>query len=242
MTRFAVGDSTDGSPVDVRPERVELTPHGSSFDLSTCAGKPRPVRTPLVGSFNVANALAAATTALARGLRARRDRRRARRPIVVPGRIERVDAGQDFTVLVDYAHTPDALRVGARRRPRARRPGGRLVVVFGCGGDRDRAKRPLMGEIAASSADLAILTSDNPRSEDPETIADEIMVGVADDRTVERILDRRAAIRAALAVGPRRRRRGDRGQGPRDRADDRRPHRAVRRPRRRPRRARSAGA
>jgi UDP-N-acetylmuramoyl-L-alanyl-D-glutamate--2,6-diaminopimelate ligase len=200
ITRFATGNAADGSLVDVRSERVELTARGSSFDLATCAGAPRRVRTALVGSFNVANALAAATTALLAGYELDAIVAGLEQPIVVPGRMERIDAGQDFTVLVDYAHTPDALRsvLGAARELTA--TGGRLIAVFGCGGDRDRAKRPMMGEIAANATDFAYVTNDNPRSEDPETIAAEIMVGVDDDGAVERILDRRAAIRAAVAT------------------------------------------
>ena len=121
VTRFAVGDSADGSPVDVRPENVDLTPRGTAFELATSAGRPRPVRTALVGSFNVTNALAAATTALLAGFELDAIVAGLERPIVVPGRMERIDAGQDFTVLVDYAHTPDALPRRARRRARARR-------------------------------------------------------------------------------------------------------------------------
>ena len=113
----------------------------------------------------------------------------------VPGRFETVDEGQSFAVLVDYAHTPDSLEnVLAAARQLTQ---GRLHVVFGCGGDRDRGKRPLMGEIAARLADRVIVTSDNPRSEDPEAIIAEILAGVG--RPVEHDVDRRAAIRAAIA-------------------------------------------
>jgi len=121
-------------------------------------------------------------------------------PLIVPGRFERVDAGQPFPVLVDYAHTPDALsRVLAAARPLTG-AGGRVICVFGCGGDRDSAKRPLMGRAVAAAADVAVLTSDNPRSEDPQSIADAVLPGLADGLaavTVE--LDRRAAIAVALA-------------------------------------------
>jgi UDP-N-acetylmuramoyl-L-alanyl-D-glutamate--2,6-diaminopimelate ligase len=200
VTRFAVeGTSVDDHPLDVRAQNVELTPRSASFDLATCSSEPRRVRTSLLGSFNVENALAAATTALLSGFELDAIVAGLERPIVVPGRMERIDAGQAFTVLVDYAHTPDALRsvLGAARGLVA--PGGRVIAVFGCGGDRDREKRPMMGEIAARESDLAYVTNDNPRSEDPVTIVDDIMVGVADDRDVSRILDRRAAIREALA-------------------------------------------
>jgi UDP-N-acetylmuramoyl-L-alanyl-D-glutamate--2,6-diaminopimelate ligase len=119
----------------------------------------------------------------------------------VPGRFERVDAGQPFTVLVDYAHTPDSLD-NLLRAARAV-TGGRVIVVFGCGGDRDRAKRPLMGEIAGRLADMAVVTSDNPRSEDPEAIVAQVAEGVAHTAGPDGFLvevDRRAAIRAALAM------------------------------------------
>jgi UDP-N-acetylmuramoyl-L-alanyl-D-glutamate--2,6-diaminopimelate ligase len=113
----------------------------------------------------------------------------------VPGRFERVEAGQDFAVLVDYAHTPDSLEnVLAAARALTE---GRVHVVFGCGGDRDRGKRPLMGEIAVRLADRVIVTSDNPRSEDPEAIIDEILVGTGPG--VDHDVDRRAAIIQAIA-------------------------------------------
>jgi UDP-N-acetylmuramoyl-L-alanyl-D-glutamate--2,6-diaminopimelate ligase len=200
VTRFAIGDSPPGEPAaDVRAQRIELSPTGTTFELVTCAGKPVRVRTALVGSFNVVNALAAATTALLAGFELEAIVAGLERPIVVPGRLERVDAGQDFTVLVDYAHTPDALQsvLGAARE--LVRPGARLISVFGCGGDRDREKRPMMGEIAARLSDRAYVTTDNPRSEDPEAIVNDILVGVPQGSPVETILDRRAAIREAVA-------------------------------------------
>jgi UDP-N-acetylmuramoyl-L-alanyl-D-glutamate--2,6-diaminopimelate ligase len=204
VTRFAVDGTdearADDAPADVRAQRVELTPRGSSFDLSACASAPRRVRTSLVGSFNVANALAAATTALLAGFELDEIVAGLEAPTVVPGRMERVDAGQDFTVLVDYAHTPDALQSVLTAARDLVGPGGRLISVFGCGGDRDREKRPMMGEIAALGSDHTVVTSDNPRSEDPVSIVDDIMVGIADDREVERILDRRSAIARALAT------------------------------------------
>ena len=118
----------------------------------------------------------------------------------VPGRLEPVVAGQAFQVLVDYAHTPDAL-ANVLRTVRGLAGAHRVIVVFGCGGDRDRGKRPLMGYIAAHMADLAIVTSDNPRSEDPDTIIEEIIVDAGDARGHLRIEpDRRAAIAEAIAV------------------------------------------
>ena len=123
-------------------------------------------------------------------------------PVVVRGRAERVDAGQPFVVLVDYAHAPGELDavLGAARALAGEQGAGRVIVVFGCGGDRDPSKRPLMGAAAGRGADVAVLTSDNPRSEDPQEIADAVLSGLgsgAADVLVE--LDRRAAIREALS-------------------------------------------
>ena len=179
---------------EVRAEDVHLEPGGSRFRLVTPVGEVA-VQTPLRGAFNVANVLAAASlahlmevalAAVAAGIGALDG---------VPGRLEPVEAGQPFTVLVDYAHTPGALAsVLATTRGITR---GRLIVVFGCGGDRDRAKRPLMGEVASRLADEVVVTSDNPRSEDPDEIIAEILAGIARPVMVEP--DRRVAIRTALA-------------------------------------------
>jgi UDP-N-acetylmuramoyl-L-alanyl-D-glutamate--2,6-diaminopimelate ligase len=151
VSRFAIDDPS----AHVTARRVELSPHGIRFELAACGGEPVPVRMSLVGSFNVVNALAAATTALVAGFELDAIVAGLEQPTVVPGRMERIDAGQDFTVLVDYAHTPAALdaALGAARDLVA--PGGQVIAVFGCGGDRDRAKRPLMGDIAARRADVA---------------------------------------------------------------------------------------
>jgi UDP-N-acetylmuramoyl-L-alanyl-D-glutamate--2,6-diaminopimelate ligase len=191
----------DGTTAAVRATDVRSDARGSSFVLSDARdGFTAAVRVHLPGAFNVSNALAAAAIARAAGLPdeavvAGLDRR-----VVVPGRMERVDRGQDFTLLVDYAHTPDALeRVLTAARPLAA-PGGRVIVVFGCGGDRDRAKRPRMGAIAAALADIAILTSDNPRSESPRGIAGEVLAGVPGEHRMLVELDRRAAIRDAIAA------------------------------------------
>jgi UDP-N-acetylmuramyl-tripeptide synthetase len=149
----------------------------------------------LLGDFNVANALAAAACAL--GLSRPLSDVVARLASVaqVPGRMERI-ADVPCVVLRDYAHTPDALeRALATLRPLTR---GRLIVVFGCGGDRDRGKRPIMGRIAAEGADLAVVTSDNPRTEDPGAIIDEVEQGMG-GVPHRRIVDRLAAIHAALA-------------------------------------------
>ena len=150
----------------------------------------------------------------------------------VPGRLEFVDEGQPFAVVVDYAHKPGSLeRVLLELRDLAR---GRVLCVFGCGGDRDREKRPVMGAIAAKLADVAIVTSDNPRSEEPLAIIEEVLAG-APDLEVEP--DRRAAIARAIESRARRRRRADRGQGQRAGPGDRRHRSSVRRQGRRARAA-----
>ncbi len=146
----------------------------------------------LLGRFNRENALAAASAARALGVGEAEIRQGIEAVERIPGRFESVDEGQPFTVLVDYAHTPGALRTALRSaRDLA---GGRVVCVFGAGGDRDRAKRPLMGKVVAELADVAVVTSDNPRSEDPGAIAAEVVDGLA----LEVELDRRLAIEHAL--------------------------------------------
>ena len=114
--------------------------------------------------------------------------------------MEPIDAGQEFAVLVDYAHTPDSLENVLQAARRLTPAPGRVICVFGCGGDRDRDKRPLMGEIAARLADVPVVTSDNPRSEDPEAIVAEITAGMTARDDVEVEVDRRAAIRGALEI------------------------------------------
>jgi UDP-N-acetylmuramoyl-L-alanyl-D-glutamate--2,6-diaminopimelate ligase len=153
---------------------------------------------PLAARFNVENALTAATAALALGLPAGAVREGLANARGVPGRFEAVRCGQPFTVIVDYAHTPNSLDNALRAARAVTR--GRVLVVFGCGGDRDRGKRPLMGEIGTRLADRAFITSDNPRGEDPQAIIAEILTGVPGDAlgrvTVEP--DRRAAMDLAL--------------------------------------------
>ncbi|HEV3401898.1 MAG TPA: UDP-N-acetylmuramoyl-L-alanyl-D-glutamate--2,6-diaminopimelate ligase [Acidimicrobiales bacterium] len=172
---------------------------------STFRWQGEPVHLRLGGSFNVANALAAATAALELGARPEAIAAGLSSVVSVPGRFETVEAGQPFTVVVDYAHTPASLeqvllaaRHAAADRGSAGDP-GRVLLVFGCGGDRDTAKRPAMGEVASRLADLAVLTSDNPRSEDPAAIIEAVRQGVVRDEVLVVEPDRRAAI--ALAVG-----------------------------------------
>ena len=192
LTTFGVD-----AEADLRATDVVVDGAGVAFSLPGAR-----VRSRLRGRFNVWNCLAAIAAAEALGI----DRAAAAEALgtlpVVPGRMEPVEEGQDFLVVVDYAHTPDSiLSVLRGARPLA---AGRLIVVFGCGGDRDRAKRPLMGEAATSEADLTILTSDNPRHEDPLAIIGEIVPGAVAGGGAYRIEpDRRAAIAAAVAeAGP----------------------------------------
>ncbi len=177
-----------------RARNVETDIEGSRFEVDTPDG-PIALSSPLRGRFNVYNALGALAVAHALGVDLQTAAKGLAGAAQVPGRLQPVDAGQEFAVLVDYAHTPDSLQHvlhAARELTSAR-----LHVVFGCGGDRDRAKRPLMGAIASRLADRVIVTSDNPRSEDPEAIIDQILAGSG--REVLSLPDRRAAIAEAIA-------------------------------------------
>jgi UDP-N-acetylmuramoyl-L-alanyl-D-glutamate--2,6-diaminopimelate ligase len=165
---------------DFHAKSVEISSRGTRFDMVTPWGTIA-VYSPLIGRVNVYNVLAASAAAFARGCE---------QPAVVdgigaltrvPGRFERVDCGQPFTVVVDYAHTDDALRnLTALAREFVGQAGhrGRVITLFGCGGDRDRTKRPLMGEVAGRGSDFVVLTSDNPRSEDPLAIINDAKVGL----------------------------------------------------------------
>ncbi|HUB36679.1 MAG TPA: UDP-N-acetylmuramoyl-L-alanyl-D-glutamate--2,6-diaminopimelate ligase [Solirubrobacteraceae bacterium] len=191
--------SLEETDADYRASRLRCGARECAFELHTpvAAGE---ARLGLPGRFNVANALGALAAAHALGGDLDVLVSALERGVRVPGRFEPVDAGQDFAVLVDYAHTPDSLQnvLEAARDIAA----GRLICVFGAGGDRDRGKRPLMGEIAGRLADLTIVTSDNPRSEEPAAIVAEIVAGVAggDGGSVEVEVDRRAAIAAAIEL------------------------------------------
>jgi UDP-N-acetylmuramoyl-L-alanyl-D-glutamate--2,6-diaminopimelate ligase len=178
---------------DVRAEEVRYAPSGVHFRLE--AGAVAPVHLPLIGDFNVVNALGAAAAAMALGMSVPAVAARLDTMPQVPGRLERI--GTAPAVLRDYSHTPDSLD----RALRALRPfvSGRLIVVFGAGGDRDPGKRPQMGAVAARNADVVIVTSDNPRTEDPEAIIDAIVAGIPGG-SCERIEDRRAAIRRAIEL------------------------------------------
>jgi UDP-N-acetylmuramoyl-L-alanyl-D-glutamate--2,6-diaminopimelate ligase len=192
--RRRVAFSEGESAADVHAEGVRFGARGSEWTLSI-RNERVPVRLPLIGDFNVTNALGAAATAYALGMPAERIGARLSSMPQVPGRLEVVH--ESPTVLRDYAHTPDALsRALDAVRPFAPE---RLIVVFGCGGDRDRGKRPEMGAIAETKSDLAIVTSDNPRTENPEAILDDIERGMSGTNH-ERLEDRRAAIARALDI------------------------------------------
>ena len=188
---FAIDHEADLRALDVRPDAS-----GSDFRLRTPDGD-WPVRLGMPGRFNVLNALGAWAAARALGAAPEPLLATLAAPPRVPGRFEPVDAGQPFAVVVDYSHKPGALEnvLNSARAVAA----GRVIVVFGAGGDRDRGKRPVMGEIAARLADVAIVTSDNPRSEDPEAIVEEVAAGAAGGH-VEREVDRRAAITRAVGL------------------------------------------
>ena len=187
-------------PADIRAEDVRLALSGTRFTAATPHGR-FPVESRLVGEHNVYNILAAIGVGLHEGFPPDTVQRGIASVANVPGRFERVEAGQDFTVVVDYAHTDDAL-LRLLTAAQALKT-GRIITVFGCGGDRDRGKRPKMGRVAARLSDVVFLTSDNPRSENPEAILREIEVGVREalaERPVryDVIADRRAAIEAAV--------------------------------------------
>ena len=171
---------------------------GVAFGLASSWGEAA-IEAPLAGRFNVSNLLGVLGTLLASGVALEEAARYARTLQPVAGRMQRVGGGERPLVVIDYAHTPDALeKVGVATRDIARAQGGRLIVVFGCGGERDRGKRPIMGEAASRVADLAIITSDNPRGEDPRAIVDDIVPAVRVPHEIE--LDRRAAVRLAVAM------------------------------------------
>ena len=199
------------APADYSATELRCGFDGCRFNLRTPAGVLE-LALPMPGRFNVANALGALATAHALGGELDVIVRALEGGVRVPGRFEPVDAGQDFAVLVDYAHTPDSLenvlRAASELAGSTAGGGGRVICVFGAGGDRDRGKRPLMGEAAARLSDLVIVTSDNPRSEDPESIIAEILGGMpaaGPGSNVRAVTDRRAAIAEGVGAG----RRGD---------------------------------
>lgn len=205
----AEGGPTEWQPgelVDWWVDAVEALPEGSRFTLHGPGGLSVATAVALPGRFNVANAVAALAAAVEVGVDAERVAAGLARSGGVPGRLERVDVGQDYTVVVDYAHKPDAVAAALDTlRPLT---AGRLVLVLGAGGDRDPGKRPMMGRIGAELADVLVVTDDNPRTEVPAAIRAEVLAGAAEvppDRRAALVEegDRRLAIRRALAlVGP----------------------------------------
>jgi UDP-N-acetylmuramoyl-L-alanyl-D-glutamate--2,6-diaminopimelate ligase len=179
--------SEDVDAVESSPRRIAFTWRGHRVELA------------LTGSFQVANALAAAATAAAMGVPTDAIVAGLAQARPVPGRFEVVETSAPFTVIVDYAHTPDGLRV-ALRSARQLAAGRRVVCVFGCGGDRDHAKRPIMGKVATEGADAVVLTSDNPRHEDPDAIAEEVLSGVLERAAVTVRLDRAQALELAVEI------------------------------------------
>ncbi len=184
---------------DWRAARYRLTPGGAEIELETPAGSAH-LTSRLAGEVNILNLLAAFTAAHARGVAFDLLAESVPKLVPVPGRFQPVDAGQPFTVIVDYAHTDDALRNLIRlAREITKNSSGRVITLFGCGGDRDRTKRPKMGQAAGEGSDLVVATSDNPRSEDPRAILAEIepaLRATGIQYVVEP--DRAAAIRLAL--------------------------------------------
>jgi UDP-N-acetylmuramoyl-L-alanyl-D-glutamate--2,6-diaminopimelate ligase len=184
------------SDAEVKPKQVTQDTAGLHGTLTTPAGELE-IDSALVGKANLANILAATATAVGLGINMAKIQEGIAQLAAVPGRFERIDEGQPFLVVVDYAHTDDALRNVLKTARALTRE--RLIVVFGCGGDRDRTKRPLMGEAAGSLADTVVLTSDNPRSEDPILIINDALVGLQKTGTPYTAeVDREAAIHMAL--------------------------------------------
>jgi UDP-N-acetylmuramoyl-L-alanyl-D-glutamate--2,6-diaminopimelate ligase len=185
---------------DFRAEGLQMEPAGMRFTMVTPQGNV-PIATRLTGGVNVYNLLAAGAAAFARGLTLEQVARGASSLDYVPGRFQSVDCGQNFAVVVDYAHTDDALRnIIAVARAFVIQAGGRVITMFGCGGDRDRSKRPLMGLAAGSGSDVVVLTSDNPRGEDPSAIIAQVLPGLS--QTPARVIvepDRHHAIELAIA-------------------------------------------
>jgi UDP-N-acetylmuramoyl-L-alanyl-D-glutamate--2,6-diaminopimelate ligase len=191
---YALGEAADYRASDLRSGIAE-----ARFTAHTPAGEVA-VRTRLPGAFNVANTLAALAVTHQLGLHLDAIVAALAAASPAPGRFQALDEGQPFAVLVDYAHTPDSL--GNVLRAARALTDGQLICVFGCGGDRDRGKRPQMGRISSELADVTVVTSDNPRSEEPEAIVEEILAGARTEgeHAVEAIVERRAAIARAISL------------------------------------------
>ncbi|MEN6627280.1 MAG: UDP-N-acetylmuramoyl-L-alanyl-D-glutamate--2,6-diaminopimelate ligase [Candidatus Sumerlaeia bacterium] len=202
LSRRKIGYSLSHGTTDLSVRSLRCHTRGGMKITASWEGREIEIDTPLTGLFNAINCLTATALSLAVGIDIDAIREGLARMTGAPGRFERVDAGQPFPIIVDYAHTPDSLeQLLLNARGLARR---RLIAVFGCGGDRDPLKRPLMGQAAARLAHQIIITNDNPRTEPPESIAKAIADGVKQsigpDQKWEILLDRRAAIRRAVAM------------------------------------------
>lgn len=186
---------------DLRASNITITAKGTSFHVDTFAGSTD-ISLNMVGKFNVYNALAAIAAALLEGILLDDIKKSLESIKGVEGRVESVDEGQSFAVIVDYAHTPDGLENVLRTVNEFAE--GRVICVFGCGGDRDRTKRPIMGKIAAKLSSYVIVTSDNPRTEDPEAILEDIKQGLLEEQVAgdqyELIVDRHEAIQKAIEM------------------------------------------
>ncbi|NTV28476.1 MAG: UDP-N-acetylmuramoyl-L-alanyl-D-glutamate--2,6-diaminopimelate ligase [Candidatus Omnitrophica bacterium] len=196
MTRARVFSYGLRSPADLQADIKKVEIGGTRFKVRF-AGKTVELRTHFIGYHNIYNMLAAFAAGIAEGLDPETVKRGIESLEHVPGRLERVETGRDYCVFIDYAHTDDGLKNVLQCLKQV--PHRRIIVVFGCGGDRDRTKRPRMGRAAGELADYSILTSDNPRSEDPEAIIREIVAGFSGN-DYEVVVDRKEAIRRALAL------------------------------------------
>jgi len=187
---------------DIMGEAIKITPQGTSFLLTKGQEKIR-INLSLLGVHNVYNALAAASVGSGEGIGPHLIKEGLEEVSIVPGRLEFIENNQGLNIFVDYAHTPDGLKKVLQTLRKITK--GRLIVVFGCGGDRDKEKRPLMGEVAIGEADYSIITSDNPRSEDPQKIIEEIEEGVKrkggkEKKDYLKLKDRKEAIKRALQM------------------------------------------
>ncbi len=193
---FRYGIQSD-SQIDLCAKELELHSTGTIFTMEY-RGKTLPVKTALIGRFNVDNCLAAAAVALARGISLEEIALRLQTFCGVPGRLERVENDRDLPIFIDYAHTEDALQNVLQTLREVTK--GKIITVFGCGGERDRGKRPKMGKVATSFSDMVMITSDNPRGEDPHVIISEIVAGCSDPTRYVVEVDRRSAIRKAIEI------------------------------------------
>jgi len=190
-----------GSLSDLQAQNIQLTENGSTFDLHYL-DRAKKINLPLAGEFNISNALAATGACLAQGLSLSQIKTGLEQVEAVPGRLEKVELGQPFDIIIDYAHTPDAFeRAFKAVKPKNE---GRLITVFGATGDRDRTKRPILGEVASKYADIMVLTEEDPGSEDPAQIIQEIRPGLSDkfkdNENLFEIIDRKSAIAKAIEL------------------------------------------